>query len=97
MNGMPAPLAEDEDSDFGNEAWYDRKDDKKGETKGRRSGKRGEARKSGVKNPVDGGDVRVADFNLLDHDFPSDGSDEESFFDSDRSQSTFPLPPASTV
>lgn len=86
MNGVPAPLAEDEDSDFGHESWYDRKDDKKGKTKGRRSVRRGEPRKSDVKNPVDGDDDRVAGFNLLDHGFPSDGSDEEGFFDSDHSE-----------
>lgn len=86
MNGIPAPLAEDEDSDFGHESWYDRKDDKKGKTKGRRSGKRGEPRKSDTKNLVDGDDDRVANFNLLDHAFPSDGSDGESFFDADFSE-----------
>jgi len=88
MNGAPAPLAEDEDSDFGRESWYDRKGDKKGKTKDRRGGKRGGgARKSGAKNPVNGDDDRATDFNLLDHGFPSDGSDEESFFDSDHSES----------
>jgi len=92
MNGVPAPLAEDEDSDFGHESWYDRKDDKKGKTKGRRSRRRGEPRKSGVKNPVDSDDDRVADFNLLDHGFPSDGSDEESFFDNDYSKPCSHLP-----
>ena len=86
MNGIPAPLAEDEDSDFGQESWYDRKDDKKGKTRGRRSRIRGGTRKSCAKNPVDSGDDRVADFNLLDHGFPSDQSDEESFFDSDHSE-----------
>ena len=86
MNGVPAPLADDDDSDFGHESWYDRKDDKKGKTKGRRGGKRGGARKSGTKNPVNGDDDRAADFNLLDHGFPSDGSDEESFFDGDHSE-----------
>jgi len=92
MNGVPAPLAEDEDSDFGHESWYDRKDDKKGKTKSRRSGRREESRKSDAKNPVDGDDDRVANFNLLDHGFPSDGSDEESFFDSDHSKSCSRLP-----
>ena len=91
MNGAPAPLAEDEDSDFGHESWYDRKGDKKGKTKDRRGGKRGGARKSGTKNLVNGDDDRAADFNLLDHGFPSGGSDEESFFDSDRSKSSSPL------
>ena len=86
MNGVPAPLAEDEDSDFGHESWYDRKDDKKGKTKGRRSGRRGELGKPNVKNPVDGDDERTANFNLLDHGFPSDASDEEPFFDSDYSE-----------
>ena len=86
MNGAPAPLEEDEDSDFGHESWYDRKDDKKGKTKGRRSGNRGGVRKSGAKNLVDSDDYRAADFSLLDHGFPSDGSDEESFFDSDHSE-----------
>ena len=85
MNGVPAPLAEDEDSDFGHESWYDRKDDKKGKAKGRRGGKRGEPRKSDTKNLVDGDDPRIANFNLLDHAFHSDGSDEESFFDVDYS------------
>jgi hypothetical protein len=83
MNGVPAPIAEDEDSDFGHESWYDRKDDKKGKTKSRRGGRRGEPRKSDVKNPVDGDDDRFPDFNLLDHGFPSGESDEESFFDND--------------
>lgn len=86
MNGVPAPLAEDEDSDFGHESWYDRKDDKKGKAKGRRSGRRGELRKSGAKNQVDGDDERIANFNLLDHGFPSDLSDEEVFFDSEYSE-----------
>jgi len=86
MNGVPAPLAEGDDSDFGHESWYDRKDDKKGKTKGRRGGKRGGARKSGTKNPVKGNDEDAADFSLLDHGFPSDGSDEESLFDSDHSE-----------
>jgi len=86
MNGVPAPLAEDEDSDFGHESWYDRKDDKKGKMKSRRSGRPGKPKKSDVKNRVDGNDDRVADFNLLDHGFPSDGSDEEIFFDSDYSE-----------
>lgn len=86
MNGVPAPLAEDEDSDFGHESWYDRKDDKKGRTKGQRSGRRVESRKSDAKNLADGGDDRVTDFNLLDHGFPSDGSDEEPFFDNDYSE-----------
>jgi hypothetical protein len=92
VNGVPAPLAEDEDSDFGRESWYDRKDHKKGKTKGGRSGRRGVPRKSDVKNPVDGDDDRVANFNLLDHGFPSDGSDEESFFDNDHSESRSCLP-----
>jgi len=86
MNGVPAPLAEDEDSDFGHESWYDRKDDKKGKMKSLRSGRRGKPRKSDVKNPMDGDDDRTANFNLLDHSFPSDGSDEENFFDSDYSK-----------
>jgi len=85
MNGVPAPLAEDEDSDFGHESWYDRKDDRKGKTKGRRGGKRGGPRKSDTKNPVDGDRDRVANFSLLDHTFQSDGSDEGSFFDTDYS------------
>lgn len=33
MNGVPAPLAEDEDSDFGRESWFDRKDDRKRKTR----------------------------------------------------------------
>lgn len=85
MNGVPAPLAEDEDSDFDHESWYDHRDDKKGKAKGRRSGNRREARKSGAKNPVDGDNDCVADFNLLEHDFPLGESDEESSFDSDHS------------
>jgi len=85
MNGAPAPLAEDEDSDFGHESWYDRKEDKD-KTKGRRSGKQAESRKSGVKDPVDGDDDRVANFNLLDPGLPSDESDEESFLDSSHSK-----------
>ena len=86
MNGVPAPLAEDEDSDFGHESWYDHKGDKKGKTKDRRGGKRWGARKSGTKNPVNGDDDRAADFNLLHHSFSSDGNDEESLFDSDHSK-----------
>lgn len=87
MNGVPAPLAEDEDSDFGHESWYDHKDDKKSKAKGRRrDGRRGEHRKSGAKNLLDGDDDRIANFNLLDHGFPSDESDEESFFDNDYSE-----------
>ena len=86
MNGVPAPLADDDDSDFGHESWYDHKGDKKGKTKDRRGGKRWGARKSGTKNPVNGDDDRAADFNLLHHSFPSDGSDEESLFDSDHSK-----------
>lgn len=92
MNGVPAPLAEDEDSDFGRESWYDRKDHKKWKTKGRRSGRRGAPRKSDVKDPVDDDDDRVSNFNLLDHHFPSDGSDEETFFDDDHSESHSRLP-----
>jgi hypothetical protein len=92
MNGVPAPLAEDEDSDFGHESWYDRKNDKKGKTKGRRSGRRGEPGKPNVKNPVDDDDDRVANFNLLNHGFPSDGSDDESFFDGDYSKPPCPRP-----
>lgn len=86
LNGVPAPLAEDEDSDFGHESWYDRKDDKKGKSRDRRVGKRGASRKSGAKNPVKGDDDRAADFNLLDHGFLLDESDEESFFDNDHSE-----------
>jgi hypothetical protein len=88
MNGIPAPLAEDEDSDFGHESWYDRKDDKKGKAKDRprRSGKRGEPRESGAKYLLDGDNDRIANFSLLDHDFPSDESDEEPFFDNDYSK-----------
>jgi hypothetical protein len=82
MNGAPAPLADDEDSDFGHESWYDCKDDKKGKAKGRRDGKRREPRKAGVDYRVDGDDDRVTNFSLLGHDFPFDESDEELFFDS---------------
>lgn len=87
MNGAPAPLAEDEDSDFGRESWFDPRDDKKGKTRARQpSRKRGELRRSGVRNPVDGDDERIANFNLLDHGFPSDESDDESAFDRDYSE-----------
>lgn len=92
INGVPAPLAEDEDSDFGRESWYDLKDNKKRKIKGRRSGRRGVPGKSDVKNSVDDDDDRVANFNLLDHGFPSDGSGEESFFDADHSESYSRLP-----
>lgn len=80
MNGVPAPLAEDEDSDFGHESWYDRKDDKKAKGR-RRSGKRVESRKSDVKDLVEGDDDRIANFNLLDHGFHSDESEEDPIFD----------------
>lgn len=87
MNGVPAPLAEDEDSDFAREAWYDRKEDKKRKTRGRRqSGKRGELRRSGLRGLVDGDDERVANFNLLYHGFSSDESDREAVFDHDYSK-----------
>lgn len=87
MNGVPALLAEDEDSDFGHESWYDRKDDKKRKTRGRKSsGKRGELRKLGVKNLADGDDESIANFSLLDHGFPSDESDQEFMFGHDDSK-----------
>ena len=80
LNGVPSPLAEDEDSDFGRESWYDRIVDKKGKSRGRgRSGKRVEPRKSGGKNLTDGDGDRVANFSLLDHGFPSEEEEEESF------------------
>jgi hypothetical protein len=87
LNGIPAPLEEDEDSDFGHESWYDCKDDKKRITRGRRrSGKRGEHRRTGAGNLVDGDNERVANFNLLDHSFPSDESDKEFYFDHSHSK-----------
>lgn len=87
LNGVPAPLAEDEDSDFGHESWYDRKDDKKRKTRGRRpSGKRRGHRSTDARNLVYGDDERVANFNLLDHGFPSEESDQEFDFDQDHSK-----------
>lgn len=87
MNGVPAPLAEDEDSDFGREPRYDPKDDKKRRTRGRRrSGKREEPGKLGVRSPTDGDEERIANFNLLDHGFAPDESDKESLFDHDYSK-----------
>ena len=94
MNGVPAPLAEDEDSDFGHESWYDRKDDKKVKTKGRRrSRNRGGLRTVNAKHQADNDSDRIANFNLLDHGFPSEESDEEPLFGDDhgkpRSRNTY--------
>jgi hypothetical protein len=87
LNGVPAPLAEDEDSDFGRESWYDRKVDKKSKTRGRRrSGKQVEPSRSGDQNLVDGDDGRITNFTLLGHGFPSEGEDEESFLDNEHSR-----------
>lgn len=88
INGAPAPLAEDEDSDFGHESWYDRNNDKKRKAIGRhRGGKQGELRSlSGARGLADGNDERIANFNLLDLDFPSDESGRESVLDHDYSR-----------
>ena len=87
MNGVPAPLAEDEDSDFGHESWYDRKDDKKVKTKGRRrAGNRGGLRMANAKHKADSDSDRIANLNLLDHGFPSGESDEEPLFGDDHSK-----------
>ena len=91
LNGVPSPLANDDDSDFGRESWYDRKTEKKGNARGRpRSSK---SRKSGVKKQGGGDDDRITNFNLLDHGFPSDESDEEPSFGDDHSEPRFASTP----